>query len=82
MNLVGEVYGCGTSGQLDDGPFWSVDKYLVLEDVLPDRFDKFIGPGGLSLPFQQLPEPGHLFFEALVLGLPLFIAPVGRDTIF
>ena len=82
VDLVGEVHGSRTGGQLNDTAFGCIDEYLVVEDVLFDRLDEFSGPGDFPLPFKQLAQPGHLFLEPLVAGVPLFISPMGRHAVF
>ena len=82
VNLVGKVHRRGTGHKLDNPTLGCVDKHLVVENVLFDRFDELSGSGNLTLPFQKLPQPGHLFFKTLVARGALFVGPVGSNTVF
>ena len=50
--LVGEIHRSRAGGKFYDAPFGGVDEYLVVENILLDRFNKLGSAGDIPLPFQ------------------------------
>ena len=88
MDPVGEIDGDGAFRQVQHIPLGSEHEHLVGKHVHLHGIHEFMGIPHILMPFQQLPQPGHLGIHALIgrtghLGAAAFlIPPVGCHPVF
>jgi hypothetical protein len=85
VHRVGEVHRGGLGGQRDDVALGGEHVDLGGVDLEPERLEELAGVGGLALPVQQLPQPGHvvgaLAVAAALLDEVVLVLPVRGDAV-
>ncbi|MBA7690946.1 hypothetical protein ES703_99482 [subsurface metagenome] len=80
MDLKGHIHRRSSNRQLDEIALGRENKYLVVEQVNPEEFQKLLRSGLFILHyFHQLPQPADLAVHRSDVPVVVFlIAPVGR----
>ena len=78
---VGEVEWSRPRRQLLQVALRRVHEHLVLEHVRLEGLDELLCPAHVALPFEKLPEPGHLLLELFVRRRTFLVEPVRRDSV-